>query len=352
MKTALMLFLIFALPGKPFTEGPLRNWEREDQLALSLTSADARSVSSIVEKIKTFKTDDWGKFRIAFRWVAEHIAYDYASYKSGSIKSLTPNETIKIKKAVCQGYAELLKAVADGLGITCEVVTGYSKGAGYKEGDRFTATNHAWNAAQFDGQWYLFDATWAAGYVDSKNERYYKRFESFYFAPTPEQLVINHLPADSRWQLLADPITLSEFEQRGEIQVSLFRLGLTVESLLSLCPSFEHCDLVEVNPLYTTLGIEKATIPFERTLTNGITYSFVLTGSRGSEFFIINEKSGDDLQKKDGVLLWDENLISSPAAMTYKKGIYSATLTAKTGDVTIYVNANGKKNYLFFWKVR
>lgn len=353
MKTGLLLFLIFALPSEPFTEGPLRNWEKEDKMALSITIVEARSVSSMVEKIKTFKTDEWGKFRIAFRWITEHIAYDYASYKSGNIKSVIPNETIKTKKAICQGYADLLKAIADGLGIKCEIVIGYSKGGGYKEGDQFTDTNHAWNAARFDGKWYLFDATWAAGFVDMNgNGHYYKRFERFYFAPLPEEFIFGHLPADSKWQLTPDTISLAEFEKRIDIQVPLFRMGMSTEALHSICPTLQQCDLVQVNPIPTAITIEKVTIPFEKTLSDGKLYSFTIAGPKGSEFFIINEKNTNNLQKKDGVLMWDENMLSSPIAMVYKKGIYKATLTVKSGDLAIYAKANGKKNYIFIWKVK
>lgn len=358
MNKILFFILILLSPCVSVASGEERNWEKEDEIALSITVAEARSVATLIDKIKSAKTDEWGKFRIAFRWVAEHIVYDVVSLRSGNIKACTPDETLKKKKAVCQGYADLLKAISDGLGIKCEVVSGYSKGGDYKPGDHFTKTDHAWNAAQFDGKWFLFDATWAAGYLNAKDGHYYKRFESFYFAPNPEEFVFGHLPKDPQWQIMPDTISLAEFEKRMDVGVALFRMGMKVETLRSICPSLLQCDLVSVNPTLGSVIIEKAAIPFERTLRNGETYTFAITSPKGSEFFIFNEKSQGNLQPKGGVIMWDDDLMSSmmntptPVAMNYKKGIYSTTVTAKSGDLAIYIKDKGKKKYLFTWKVK
>lgn len=41
--------------------------------------------------------------------------------------------------------------------------------------------------------------------------------------------------------------------------------------------------------------------------------------------------------------MWDENLLSSPIAMVYKKGIYKATLTVKPGDLAMHARRTGKR---------
>ena len=56
-------------------------------------------------------------------------------------------------------------------GLECEKISGQAKGAGYYPGC-FDPDNlsdgpgaHAWNAVKLDGEWFVSDATWAAGSV-------------------------------------------------------------------------------------------------------------------------------------------------------------------------------------------
>ena len=41
------------------------------------------------------------------------------------------------------------------LNIKVEVIPGYSKGYGFKAGDTFEKTNHAWNAVLINNKWSL-----------------------------------------------------------------------------------------------------------------------------------------------------------------------------------------------------
>ena len=81
-----------------------------------------------------------------------NTAYDYENYLAGSIPSDSyhPYGALILKKAVCNGYAEVFKLFMDVLEISCEFVSGTARGGG----------SHAWNALQIDGQWYFVDVTW------------------------------------------------------------------------------------------------------------------------------------------------------------------------------------------------
>ena len=52
-------------------------------------------------------------------------------------------------------------------GLHCEIVVGYSKGAGYKPGMRMEghAFRNAWTAVFVEGSWRLVNCTWAARHV-------------------------------------------------------------------------------------------------------------------------------------------------------------------------------------------
>jgi transglutaminase/protease-like cytokinesis protein 3 len=113
--------------------------------------------------------------------------------------------------------------------IKCEVISGYAKGYGYKPGDEIGRgeTNHAWNAVEIEGQWFLVDSTWAAGSINSSN-RFEKSFSNFYFLTDPEKFIVSHFPQDPKWQLLNDQINLSEFKMLVKPSKSFYEQGLSL----------------------------------------------------------------------------------------------------------------------------
>lgn len=340
MKFTTIILLLFCI-GPLQANRPMRTWEKEDKMALSITNKESATLDGLTKKIKSFRTDNWGRFRIAFRWVAEHIVYDVISYKTNNIKNQSAQEVLKGRRAVCAGYAELLKTIAIGLGIKTEVITGYAKQRGICY-EKLSKTHHAWNAAEFDGSWYLFDATWAAGGVDEK-DRFRKGFVDFYFAPAPEELLFNHLPSDSRWQLVADTLSRGEFESRCSVNVTLFKLGLTVGSIKKICPTFQ-CRMVDVNSVPLTNKISKAEIPFEKVLTAGTAYSFAFHASADARFYIENKPS---ITKEKVIVLYEDWIKVIP----YKKNGSAITFTPQPGDLSITMTENGRSETIFAWTV-
>lgn len=106
-------------------------------------------------------------------------------------------------------------------------ITGWAKGYSYTVGDRITGpTNHAWNAIKINDEWYLIDSTWGAGYI--RYGGFVRDFDEFYFLSPPEQFVYNHLPVDSRWQLLDKPLTKEEFAALPSVYSNFFNYGLSL----------------------------------------------------------------------------------------------------------------------------
>ena len=108
-----------------------------------------------------------------------------------------------------------------------------------------------WNAILVDGEWRLLDVLWAscalvrrrvAGWAlidvdgerlageqedDSPGEKRYHNNE-FFFLTDPDQFVCTHLPDDSDWQLLPQPLFVQQFETFFYIRERFFDLGLTM----------------------------------------------------------------------------------------------------------------------------
>ncbi|MGB3586865.1 MAG: transglutaminase domain-containing protein [Tunicatimonas sp.] len=164
--------------------------------------------------------NDYERVRSFYSWIAENIAYDiqlFRNYRPSSYQPLSPTDVLKQRKAVCQGYAELLQEMCRQVGIKSYVVGGYSKGFGYVPKAKFTVADHAWNVISIEGNWYLIDVTWGSGGINEKM-KFVKQFNELYFLTDPKVFVLNHLPLAPMWQLLDCPVPMKAYAQ-GEKQI-------------------------------------------------------------------------------------------------------------------------------------
>uniref|UniRef100_A0A1I8GAX0 TGc domain-containing protein n=1 Tax=Macrostomum lignano TaxID=282301 RepID=A0A1I8GAX0_9PLAT len=139
-----------------------------------------------------------------------------------------PNDAesvLKNRAGVCEGYANLMLELCSILGVTCKVISGYSKendsGVTGDQQAAFDPTEfHAWNAVRLDGRWKLIDCTWGAGFVKDKNN-FVRQENDLYFLPNPKVFIEDHFPfmnsdmaGSKKWQLLKKPIDLATFHSR------------------------------------------------------------------------------------------------------------------------------------------
>lgn len=193
------------------------------------------TVELLSQKLASLAVTDTDKVRVFYVWIAHNIAYDYQAYKSGNIPEQSPQAVLEQRKAVCQGYSELFYRLCKLNHIPCYVITGYSKGFGYKPGKKFTQTDHAWNAVKLNGKWYLIDVTWAAGYLNANNA-FVKQFNEAYFLTLPEKFIFKHLPADPMWQLLPNPIDITLFS-KDSVEIKRY-----IEKLTTQNPNYTYAD--------------------------------------------------------------------------------------------------------------
>lgn len=113
---------------------------------LSVEETPKTLAAYLIKPTHTDKQKAW----VIYRWIAEHITYDYQAYKSMDLPSENPAVTLKNHMAVCGGYARLYCALAREAGLACEYIPGYCKGTGFK-GALDNSFGHAWNAVSIDG---------------------------------------------------------------------------------------------------------------------------------------------------------------------------------------------------------
>ncbi|SHF73024.1 Transglutaminase-like superfamily protein [Flavobacterium fluvii] len=216
------------------------------------------STDAIVNYIKAnFKTDN-DKIRAAFYWTASNISYDVKN-----MFNQNPNETsqekitntLKTRKGVCIDYAEVFNELSKKIGIESYIIDGYTKQYG-----KVTTLAHAWTAAKIDGNWFVFDPTWGAGYVDKG--KFSKKLNNYYFKAEPSKMIASHIPFDYLWQFLNYPITNGEFYE-GKIQVNKNKKFFDFDkeiakqnSMTEIDQLFASAERIEKNGLKNALIVE------------------------------------------------------------------------------------------------
>ncbi|MBS2210239.1 hypothetical protein KEM09_02435 [Carboxylicivirga mesophila] len=192
---------------------------------------------------------DYDRAAAIYTWVARNIQYDAKAFFSGrTIKSVRYSyrneaekiqkeqalreelamETLKKKKAVCQGYSELYRLVCRACGIRCEVISGYSRTGVSDIGQSRPKADHAWNAIRINNKWLFVDATWGAGHVNYQKKQFVPDFTPAYFAVGADVFGYNHYPEDPQWNFTKR--TLKDFSEQPLVYHSFFGKGFELVS--------------------------------------------------------------------------------------------------------------------------
>jgi hypothetical protein len=220
-KSILFIFCLYAISVAA------QDFQKVDQTVSSYPRSFSK-IEKLAELIKKDFTSDVDKARAIYTWIARNIQYDVNEYFAGSKtisftyssqeekemkeKQMEKNmaeQTLKKKKAVCQGYAGLYKLLCDYTGLECVVISGYSKVFDKDIGRIPTQSDHAWNAVKINNKWELLDVTWGAGNVDYGKKVFLPEFTDFYFMTPPDKFFLKHYPEDKKW-LFVDK-TIREF---------------------------------------------------------------------------------------------------------------------------------------------
>ena len=179
-----------------------------DAQAAAISGPNISSVDALASYIKQNFTTDSARVRAVYVWIASNINYDLSRLHAMELNPNGPpqpiDDVLKRKYAVCQGYSELFVALCKNMGINAHVVSGYTKQQG-----KISPLSHAWVSVALDGEWFLFDPTWAAGYV--KDDKFYRKFNNAFYKVSPENMVKDHMPYDPVFQFLSNPLTHKEF---------------------------------------------------------------------------------------------------------------------------------------------
>lgn len=226
----ILLLLSTRAPGQTFKlEGKeQKNYRKISKRSQSSPRIYSLSVYHLANYLAAQTKTDLEKVRSIYVWISHNITYDMKGYNADKLPDYRPQAVLNNKVAVCEGYAKLFDALCHESGVRSAIIRGYSKGYGYKPGDRFDVSNHAWNAVFIDGRWQFIDVTWAA--LKSNDSKLIRPFSDKYFLAQPELFIVDHLPEIPAWQLLSSPISKEDFENN---QILITNGGYNYQDSLS-----------------------------------------------------------------------------------------------------------------------
>jgi hypothetical protein len=294
---AAVILAVLLLTPPAYPGGP-KAYAAIDGHALKAPSQAEESLPSLAKYLAGPCKTDRDKARVVYRWITDRVAYDVQGLLTGQLGDTSPEAVLKSRKTVCEGYADLFVDLCERTGVKAAKVSGYAKIVGYRPGDKFTATNHAWNAVQIDGKWHLVDCILGAGALNGK--QFEKKFSDFAFLPPPEALLFSHCPKDAKWQLVEPPLTLEQFERLPEVNRLLFEMGMTPARVKAAMAAKEFREFVDPFP---TPGIKTTivSVPLAKHLHAGKDYRFEIKSRECKEMVVANEGKFTFLQKSGDV---------------------------------------------------
>lgn len=221
---------------KDYEKDKAADYSAIDRHAVSVPESREDSIENLTRYLLSKAGNDREKARAIYRWITEHVSYDVEKFFSGSYKktgNLSAEEVLKVRKAVCGGYAALFQKMARTGGLECELISGYSKISDEKLASRLGSDmiGHAWNAVRIDGKWRFIESTWGAGNIRSDTKKFEKRFKEFFFLTPADILLRSHFPEEPEWQLVPGKIDESRYKSLVSPYAEYYNAGFTLKDL-------------------------------------------------------------------------------------------------------------------------
>jgi transglutaminase/protease-like cytokinesis protein 3 len=182
------------LPAVPVTQtGPAR-YAQLDQVAKQLTETHATTLDKLAAALAAYAHSDEDKARLVFAWIAYHVAYDVAYLQGSGVPHVTAEQALTSRLAICQGYAELLTALASRMQLTAATVEGYATVDSNSPTSPVLGADrgHTWNVYRTNSGVHIVDTCWGAGNVSDDYAKFKQHFTPYWFNTPPEQAIFMH----------------------------------------------------------------------------------------------------------------------------------------------------------------
>lgn len=243
-----------------------------DKKALQISDSLTKTTEGIAGYITSNFNTDKEKVRAIFIWIASNIQYDIDNMFAINFyehKEEKISKPLRNRKGICENYAALFNDICSKSGIKSFVIEGYTKQNGFTD-----YIPHAWCAALIDDFWFMFDPTWASGYIS--NGKFYKKINNDYFKVNPSSLIKSHMPFDFLWQFLNYPVTNQEFYE-GKTQQNKLKQYFSYPDSIKMYEKQSH--------------FEQLTSSAERIERNGVKNSLIFDRLQHIKMELENENT-------------------------------------------------------------
>lgn len=183
-------------------------------------------------------TTQYEKIKAIMAFVADRTYYDYYAYYNNKPSYWSPYEVYEQKRAMCSGYASLMRTLCISIGIPCMDLEGHA---------------HEYNAVydSENGKWIFADATWCSRNSYSVDKEWeYHGYSYRCFDLTPEEIA--ELSSHQIYRidgLLKDGLYYSLIPSKWLRGDWYFELAAVKNKNIrqAKCAGFEDIDVLEVN---------------------------------------------------------------------------------------------------------
>ncbi|MBX2907441.1 MAG: hypothetical protein KF744_15460 [Taibaiella sp.] len=251
-----VLVALLLVPALLFAQKNTSPYVAVDRMMTEPTVSHAQTTTEVADYINANFTSEPGKVRAVFIWVASNISYDVPNMFAmnfNETKEEKIKRTMKSRVGVCENYAAIFNEICGKVGLTADIVVGYTRQPAYTNFVR-----HGWNAVRVNGAWQLFDPTWGSGVI--MDDQFVRKINDEYFNTAPSALIHTHMPYDPMWQLSYHPITSKDFDDSRFVANSsrpYFSFPDTIASYLALP---DHAKLVAEARRLSANGVTNQTV--------------------------------------------------------------------------------------------
>lgn len=206
MKTLIVLACITCCAVT--ARGQSFEYTQADRVALNIPAGQTSTTHDIAQYIKKHFDSDSKRIRAIYTWVTNNIKYDRDSIHLVILdedREERVTYALRRKKGVCENFAAIFDDLCIKTGIPSFIIQGYTKQSG-----SIDKSPHVWCTAFTDGQWFMYDPTWDAGFIS--NSQFISKVQTNYFKVAPAGFIQNHLPFDPLFQFLDYPVGYKEFK--------------------------------------------------------------------------------------------------------------------------------------------
>ncbi|HEX4917079.1 MAG TPA: transglutaminase domain-containing protein [Limnobacter sp.] len=229
----------------------------------SIKAAQHSDHLSLVNKLVAPAKNDTEKAWLVYRWVTHNFRHDNRlAVRVGKPEQHALNDLIRLAGGSCEVYAHVTSELLRAAGLETKVVKGRAKSGFAPVGAQ--GINHVWNLVNVDGQWWVMDPTWGAGYVASG--RFHREPSDLFFLMSPELSTLSHYdPQDTLGAQLAQQLTSRQFSGLPDGAIYLAALGISPADIHAQFKMDSRAGLVETfNQAAGDLRLRK--VPISRRL--------------------------------------------------------------------------------------